>query len=1027
VQYALTELFETRLNQTQRQQSLITHKSYVEIGGVTGALERRAEKIYQELEGEQQEATRQLFLRLVNLGEGVEDTRRRALLSELGQLAGQGNSQSSAINSQRSEIARSSDRRNPKSETASFRTPHSALALYGAARLLVFDRDSQSREPTVEVAHEALLHEWGRLRTWLDESRGDVRLQRLLAVSAAEWEGAGRNEGYLLRGARLSQYEAWQAETSVALTQSEKDFLEASLAARQHRKAEESARAQRELETVQQLAQTERQRAEEGEQAARSLRRRALFLAGALAVAAMLAAAALFAWRQARDNAALAGRSALEAQSLALASGAQAALADDDTDQALMLALAAHSVADPPALAQEVLYEAALSPGTVRRIVGGGGWRWAMDVHPATRLVASGADDMKVTIWDLDSGEELMVLDGEHSESIGDVVFTPDGRRLLSGAYDDTLILWDLENGQAIQRMQNPTGDVNSVAISGDGELAMAGTEGGVATLWDLDSAEMIGELTHNPELQVLAVVFSDDGNLAATGSEDGSVIIWDMASREPLHSLQVLDNVLFALAFSPDGADQPLVGRMLAAGGMGDAVHLYDVQTGEQIGALGGLPDWVFDLDFSDDGSQLLAGSRDGSMLLWDVAALQLLHTYIGKDGRTLDVELVAGNTAVSSASTGNLRLWDLEDGRLRAKIDAGDFVASTATSPDGRLAALGLNQAIRLVDLPTGETVSELALPGGDDAAANQPVFNRGDVTALAFDPAGERLLSATDGGELALWDVSQGREIRRFAGHDSRIHDLVFSPDGRSFLSVADDQQLILWDVETGNTLFTYKNPSDTINSVAFSPDGQSFAAGMGTFRFAAAPIDPEQIDSGIIIWESGTGRELTRLDGHEGPVMALAFSPDGRRLLSGSIDTTLRLWDVAAREPVRRFDGHTSGIMSLDLDDSGRYAASGAQDGTVIVWDMETGDLMRQIAAHQGVVHSVAFGGAGIGAPQGELWSAAEDGVLKLWNLALDRDQLMAWAQNNRYIPEFSCEQRARYGLDAGAECALTAAE
>ena len=443
LQYALTELF------ARHEAGVITNQLYESIGGVAGALGRRADALYDSLDPQEQEAARQLFLRLVTLDEGGQFTRRRARLSEFGDW------QSGALTAE-------SD-------------PQSARDLFGAARLLTFDHDPLTREPTVEVAHEALLREWDRLRDWLTESREDIRRERALATTVMEWEAAGRDEGYLLRGARLSQYEAWQHETRIALSQSEREFLASSSAVRQQREAEEAARLQRELETAQQLAESEHQRAAEQEQAARALRRRALFLAGALVVAATLALAALFAWQQARENANLAERSAAVSQSLALAAGAQAALASEDTDQALSLAVAANQIVDSPAAAQEALYQAAMIPGTRLLIEGGGGWRWAMDVSPNGRTIASGADDMIVTLWDLESGEEIQQLAGGHSDSIGDVAFAPDGRSLLSGAYDDMLVLWDIDSGKELRRMTNPSGDVNGVAISPDGRFGGSG------------------------------------------------------------------------------------------------------------------------------------------------------------------------------------------------------------------------------------------------------------------------------------------------------------------------------------------------------------------------------------------------------------------------------------------------------------------------------------------------------------------------------------------------------------------------
>ena len=92
------------------------------------------------------------------------------------------------------------------------------VEMYGRFRLLTFDHDPATREPTVEVAHEALLHKWARLRSWLAESRDDIRMQRLLMLAVAEWESAERDPGYLLQGTRFDRFEAWASQSTVALT-----------------------------------------------------------------------------------------------------------------------------------------------------------------------------------------------------------------------------------------------------------------------------------------------------------------------------------------------------------------------------------------------------------------------------------------------------------------------------------------------------------------------------------------------------------------------------------------------------------------------------------------------------------------------------------------------------------------------------------------------------------------------------------------------------------------------------------------
>ncbi len=218
LQYAITELFE------RRQNSLLTKAAYKEIGGVSGALGRRAEELHDSLDEEQKAATRQLFLRLVTLGEGVEDTRRRVQISELASMQ-------------------------KENKSGQIHVLDEVLEIFGNNRLLTFDSEPITREPTVEVAHEALLREWTRLREWLAESRADVRQQRLLAGAVAEWQEAGENDGFLLRGSRLEQFQGWAEETGVVLTQNEQTYLTRSVAARQAREQAEVDRQKKRVES----------------------------------------------------------------------------------------------------------------------------------------------------------------------------------------------------------------------------------------------------------------------------------------------------------------------------------------------------------------------------------------------------------------------------------------------------------------------------------------------------------------------------------------------------------------------------------------------------------------------------------------------------------------------------------------------------------------------------------------------------------------------------------------------------------
>jgi DNA-binding SARP family transcriptional activator len=172
-EYALTECFDARRD------AALTLTGYRRIGGLRGALARRADETYEALGPAEQEVARQVFLRLVSLGDGVDSTRRRVRRDELAQLpSGPG-------------------------------VLETVLERFSRARLFTLDRDAATGMPTVEVAHEALLRAWPRLRGWIDEVRDDLRLHASLAVAAAEWERADRDPDYLLTGSRLAMYDAW--------------------------------------------------------------------------------------------------------------------------------------------------------------------------------------------------------------------------------------------------------------------------------------------------------------------------------------------------------------------------------------------------------------------------------------------------------------------------------------------------------------------------------------------------------------------------------------------------------------------------------------------------------------------------------------------------------------------------------------------------------------------------------------------------------------------------------------------------
>jgi energy-coupling factor transporter ATP-binding protein EcfA2 len=210
LQYALTELFDRRKGR------ILTNNAYQQIGGAVGALANRADEVNRSLTEYGQELAHQMFMRLVTLGEGAEDTRRRATHAELLSL------------------------------TDNTDLMEEIIDQFAAYRLLSLDHDPETRQPTVEVAHEAILREWDRLRQWLNESRDDIRQERAVSRAADEWNQHQRDISFLLRGTRLEQVEKWLETSNLIQTPLEQEFIAQSLQYRQKEQQTELARQERE-------------------------------------------------------------------------------------------------------------------------------------------------------------------------------------------------------------------------------------------------------------------------------------------------------------------------------------------------------------------------------------------------------------------------------------------------------------------------------------------------------------------------------------------------------------------------------------------------------------------------------------------------------------------------------------------------------------------------------------------------------------------------------------------------------------
>ncbi|GIJ26736.1 hypothetical protein Vqi01_18980 [Micromonospora qiuiae] len=839
--------------------------SYQESGGVRGAIREAAEKLFTSMSEPEQQTVRRLLLAMVAVGEGVDDTRRRVPKSEL---------------------------------TGGDDDSVTVLNRLIATRLVAVDKDA------VEIAHEALLREWPRLKFWLSEDRAGLVVHRRLTDATNEWLNLDRDDGSLLRGARLSGLLEWLDERDdrmASLTDAEREFIKASEV------AEESAR------------ETERRNN-------RRLRRGV----GALAVllAAALVAGGLAVWQQ---RVADEQRQRAEQQrAIALSrlySSESLTARDADPHRSLLLATAAWQAAPTEESrgailsAQGIPYRGVLGPVEARL--------FDTALSPDGTLAALAAADGTVTLWDTESHQQVAELTGTDGK-LPIVEFSPDGSILgtahSSERAEHQLRLWDVRTRKLIRSLP---GDAVSMAFSQDGtSIATASRSEPTIVLWDVASGRQVRTYDKGGGT-VFGVALSPDGSLLAAGGENNSVRVWQTATGRRVAVLTGHEKYVTSVDFSPNG-------WLLASGSADGTVRLWDVREGRAASVPVLRPpggnEFIKEAEFSPDGRHVIAGlNRSRSVQWWRVIDGAAVRSFVGHTEGVASVEFSRDGHAVLSGSLDRSAiLWRAQTNSL----DQSDAPTAVAFSPDRRLLAFTRGKVVTLWDMADQSLVREL---------------NTGVVNSLSFAPDSAQLATAGADGTVRLWNVASGQPGRPGAiGKDLLPYSVRYSPDGRSLVAHGGPSpdaidsgdvkvlryRLVRWDFANPDSppvSITYevndvsREPYPGGN-IAFSPNGS----------LVAVPLSDGKID----LRDPRTGDLVDTLDGRHGFATAVAFNQDGTVLASGGSDRNLRLWDIASRKQIGgALSGHGGAIRGVDfLPDGNTLASVSDYDVSLRLWDV-----------------------------------------------------------------------------------------
>jgi WD40 repeat protein len=833
---ALLEFTLTLLWERQRDR-MLTYAAYESLGGVEGALAGYAERVYREqLSGPAGAAAQRVLTQLVMPGEATEHTRR---------------------------VARRND------FDAELWTVAQHLA---ATRLVVANREPGGTE-TVEIAHEALITSWDRLRAWVEANLTFRAWQESLRAAMRQWRDTGQDKGAVLRGAVLADAERWLQRRAKDIGPQERDFIRVS-------------------------------RAHHG----RVLRR---LRATAAALMVLLLATGVFAIqaRQQGSRAAAQGRLNL---SRLLATQAEA-VKERQPDLAILLSLAAYRMHDTiearrSLMAREATWTAASSLLMHDKAVG------AVQFSPDGNLLAVANGD-NITLWSVADRRVVGELDGDRPSRI--VTFSPSGRLLATGGDSALISVWDVAARRRVAEIRTPAkrgvGDevsgIRQVAFRDDTVLGWIGDTPSRITLWDVRRQKRLGHLTldlQQPSGSINSVAFSPNGALVI-GAGGEKVTAWDYAARrqrwtKDLAKPRVTNSPYLSATISDDGR------YVLAMNSSQSSIRLLDVRDGDTVRVLhpgNRAFTQVFDARLLRNGqvtAMYIEGSSGGSQIAtWDGYGAVPKVTAFGDGGLAIEP---TGQFIASSAGGGSVALMPIARGSLAQPGP----ITTVASSPDGRRWFVVSGEGS--LTLWDARTRTQLAAFAKAPSWPNATDYYYQPRLALTADGT---VLAALIGGKLRVFSTSTRQLLWQTptpTPSSAGIQGIAMRPDATALATVtsdASDSSIKLWHPVTGQQLRVYRITGGGYTSMAFSHDGRYLAVGGRENVSVFDTIEHRQLAT-----QSIAGSALT-------------FSRDGGTLAIATDSSDIQLWDPRLRS--RRATLHGSGpVTSMALSPDERTLAS-----------------------------------------------------------------------------------------------------
>jgi len=975
--FTLSELYLCYLERRSDNRAL-TEADYRALGGVTGALTRRATQEYELLvseDGAYEKTVKHAMLRMVAL-EGGELARRRVLLSEL-------------VYANEAENER----------------VQKLLKHLIAARLVVRGQEGEG-EPYVEPAHDALVRGWDKLLRWKNEERVNLGLQRELTPQAKNWllekqEGATKlSRGFLWdENPRLDLLKEVLNSPKNWLNAVEEKFIRRSIAWRRNR------------------------------------RNRLIFsLSGGIVALSGLSIFAFIQQGLAQQQAKTARLQASEAQAsaseafflsrrplegmVAAVKAWQSLAPEDRKDDSVTLpvrtALIRGAYYGGSAFNQSLHYgfrQKNVLKGHNARVM-------SVAFSPDGNTIATAGKNGTVKLWN-GQGVELNTFEGVGGSPLiygdgspliygdSDIAFSSEGSA-IAASHNGTIELWDIQENELLSTLEALGGisafssDGNTIAVLDENGIELWDWRGGEAEVLEyislnaIEDISSIRKLTLNSDSNLIALdigaaikilnrqgdvlkalptswsdqamsaTFSPDSNTVAVAGEN-KILLWDWQSGE-LKTLEGHDGRVESVAFSPDG-------NTIVSSGADNKIKLWDrdgntPSYSSELDTLEDHSDWVESVAFSPDGNTLASVSSDNTVILWNRQNSLVKPLGNSSDSDLGGVGVSPDGKVLAFSEDNTIKWWNLQSQKLNTLDGYGKQVFF---SPD-TLTIASVNER-NTIHLWNGQgnklnTLKLNTLKGYNDTTSHGVVIS----------PDGGRLLALVGSNNINLWNTEEN-EIETIEGHNV----IVFAPDGHSFASSGNSGEIKLWDSQ-GNRINTLqgRQPSSYVSDLVFSPDGDILAS---------------VSDDTIELWDSQGNRINTIERDRSGVTIIndLVFSPDGDILALASGDGTIKLWDSQGIE-LRTLGSNTAksfgrattnGVGNIVFSPDENILAAGYEDGMIKLWDMQ-GNKLIDFRGYSYFASIIGFG------PDGNtLISEGRGGssLLDIWTL--DPESLVDW--------------------------------